>query len=86
MATREIKKVKKDSNDNILGVCNLGSDWSPRKSSEVISDINLGLHSYFVNVGGNKVDVLVKSNGGSEYLTTAPDNYSSNNLDNLPPC
>ncbi|WP_040314180.1 DUF3892 domain-containing protein [Bacteriovorax sp. BAL6_X] len=86
MLSREIKRVQKDTRDNITGVCNAGNYWSPRKASEVISDIKSGSYAYFVKVGGNKVDVLVKSNGGSEYLTTAPDNYSSNNLDNLPPC
>ncbi|EPZ52543.1 PF13031 family protein [Bacteriovorax sp. BAL6_X] len=86
MTFRQITNVQKDINDNIIGVCNSGNYWSPRRATEVISDIKSGNYDYFVNVNGKKVDVLVKSNGGSEYLTTAPDNYSSNNLDNLPPC
>lgn len=51
-----------------------------------IRSIEQGVHSYFVSVGGKRVDVIVATHGGRKYLKTTADGYAPNNLLNLPDC
>jgi hypothetical protein len=55
---------------------------------EAIQQQEAGLHQFYVNVGGQIVWVRVAQHGllGHKYLTTAPDDYSANNLLELPEC
>lgn len=69
-----------------MALCDPGADWSPRSKADVISDIESGAHSYFVDRGGYKVDVGVVEGPYGKYLSTVADPSSKNNLENLPDC
>ena len=45
---RLIKATKKDRNGNIISLCNPGQSWSPRRTQDVVRDINSGRQSYYV--------------------------------------
>ena len=51
-----------------------------------MSNIRTGAQRYYVSVGGREVNVRVGTRNGKDYLTTSPDGYSPNNLDDLPDC
>lgn len=81
--TLQVTKSKKDLDGDITGLCGYG--WNHSKS-EVIGNLRTGLNSYFVSVNGRSVYVRIGTRRGRPYLTTAPDDYSPNNLDNLENC
>lgn len=79
----EVTKSKKDQDGDILGLC--GSTWSDNKQTAV-AKIQRESRAYFVSTNGRTVYVRVGVRNGRNYLTTAPDDYSPNNLDDLPNC
>lgn len=86
MAERRVTRTRKDDDGDITALCNPGNSWSPCKKQRAIRDIELGLHSYYVRVGGAKVDIHVAQGEDGKYLRTDPDETDSNNLDDLPDC
>jgi hypothetical protein len=87
VSRRQVTQSGKDKDGDITALCNPGERWSPRWKAGAIADIESGEHTYFVRIApGKEVDVRVKSRNGRKYLTTAPDETSKNNLDDLPNC
>jgi hypothetical protein len=86
MALREVTRTRKNTDGDILALCNSGKFWSPRQKSSAISDIENGRHSYYVSEGFREVDIHVAEGPGGKYLRTDPDATTSNNLDDLPGC
>jgi hypothetical protein len=86
MAERRVTRTRKDDDGDITALCNTGNYWSPRNKQNAIRDIELGLHSYYVLEGGDKVDIHVVDGPDGKYLRTDPDKTDSNNLDDLPDC
>lgn len=78
-----VTRSKKDRDGDIIGLC--GNGWSHTKA-RVVANMRTASHRYYVLVGGREVDVRVGSRNGSPYLTTSPDGFSPNNLDDLPTC
>ena len=94
MATRhEVKCINKSDRDNpyerilyIGGVNSDGSRWKLAQK-QAIQDIEDGKFSFYVQKGGNEVDVIVAvSSYGNKYLKTEADGEDPNNLLSLPEC
>jgi hypothetical protein len=86
MADRPVTKTGKDRSGNIISLCNDGASWSPRKSADAISDIEYGIHSYYVPWTTGRTEIRVVNGPGGKYLRTDRDATSRNNLDDLPDC
>ena len=86
MADRRVTQTQKNSEGDILGLCNPGESWSPRSKADAISDIDNRVHTYYVNAAGARTDIHVVNDPDGKYLRTDADGSSPNNLDNLPDC
>lgn len=87
MADRQVTATRKDSDGDILALCNAGEIWSPRAKADAISDIDNRIHTYFVrwqDVG--RTEIRVVNGPAGKYLRTDRDNTTRNNLDDLPDC
>ena len=51
-----------------------------------IRKIEMGTDTFYVNVNGREVNVIVAVHSGRKYLKTEADGYAPNNLLNLPEC
>ena len=87
MAKRYVRQASKDSDGDITAICDSGQPWSPRVKADAISDIDNGIHEYWVpwTTGETIIRVVTRSDG-YKYLRTDRDNTTKNNLDDLPPC
>jgi len=54
--------------------------------SDAIKAIDNKQYSFFVNVDGKEVEVIVVKRGSGRYLKTAPDDETKNNLLDLEEC
>ena len=61
-----------------------GEGWTLRVD-EVFTHIRLG-DKFWVAMGGQRVDVIIASYSGREYIKTRPDGDHPNNLLSLPEC
>lgn len=86
MADRPVRKTKKDSDGDILALCNEGSVWSPRKKADAINDIESKIHTYHVPWKSGRTEIRVVNGPNGKYLRTDRDNTERNNLDELPDC
>jgi hypothetical protein len=87
MAVREVVATKKNGDGEITSVCNKHEYWFTRNKSEAISDIESGLHSYYVNVDDKMIRIVVVNDPKKgKYLRTDPDKTTKNNLKTLPDC
>jgi len=87
MAERAVVKSKKNRSGDILALCNPSGYWSPRSKADVIRDIELRIHQYFVPWNdGTKTPIRVVNGSTGKYLRTDKDNTSRNNLNDLPDC
>lgn len=87
MAKRYVYKTGKNSQGDITKLCNDGQVWSPRMKADAITDIDNGIHEYWVpwaNSPETKIRVVNGTTG--KYLRTDRDQTSKNNLDDLPDC
>ncbi len=80
---RRVKATKRDRSGNIIALCNPGQNWSPRRTADVIQDINSWRRSYYVEELPRRRYVRVVD---GHALQTTDDTKSKNNLDNLPIC
>ncbi len=85
MADRRVAETGKDSDGDIIRLCNIGI-WPSVSRDEAIKHIENGVHTYYVNAAGYRTDVHVVKVGFKKYLRTTADKTSKNNLDNLPDC
>ncbi|MDA0797594.1 MAG: DUF3892 domain-containing protein [Chloroflexi bacterium] len=87
MANRLVTQSAKDSDDDIIALCNASASWSPRPTAGAITDIELGLHTYFTQgPGGTKTLLRVVNGTSAKYLRTDSDSTERNNLNDLPDC
>ena len=86
MTDRAVRKTKKDSDGDILALCDSGSTWAHRLKADAIRDIELGLHSYHVQWTNGRTDIHVVQGPTGKYLRTDRDSTSRNNLRDLPDC
>lgn len=86
MADRKVRQSGKHKDGDITSLCNHGESWSPRSKQGAISDIDGGIHRYYVREEGEAAWVTVIAGPRGKYLRTVADTTSRNNLDNLPDC
>jgi len=86
MADRAVRQTKKDSDGDILALCDSGSSWNYRYKADAIRDIELGIHNYFVPWTDGRTAIRVVNGPTGKYLRTDRDSTSRNNLDDLPNC
>jgi len=87
MSERTVTQTRKDSNRNITHLCKPGENWSPKKSSDVIYDIECKIHRYYVpKKSGGRTEIHVVNGSNGKHLRTNPDDIERNNLDELPDC
>lgn len=86
MADRRVTRTDKNDEGDILALCNLSESWSPRDKQDAITDINDGIHTYYVQDTSGHSDIHVVDDPDGPYLRTDPDGSASNNLDELPDC
>jgi hypothetical protein len=93
MATLQVTCITKrgshyDPHERIQGIGGgttlLGGWWHPE--DDAIRNIEKGINSYFVSVGGRTVAVIVAIHNGRKYLKTEADGYRPDNLLSLPEC
>lgn len=82
----QITCIVPDSNDPDERIDSVGGDGWTKSEDVVIAEIDAGEEDYFVEVGGDEVDVMVAERAGRKYLRTDPDHTPVNNLLSLPPC
>jgi hypothetical protein len=80
-----------DPHERIEGVGGSGSTilsggrwYDPEETA--IRNVERDPQSYYVDVGGRSVWVVVATHNGRKYLKTTADTYAPNNLLNLPEC
>lgn len=72
---RKVKSTKRDRSGNIIALCNTGQSWSPRRTTDVLRDINSGRKSYYVQTPGGRRAYLRAISG--VLRTKSDDNLSS---------
>jgi hypothetical protein len=93
MSKHQIRCINKSDRDNpherikaIGGVNPSGTNWKLTQQ-EAIDSIKSGKYSFYVQVNGKPVDVIVaKSRYGNEYIKTEADGEEPNNLLSLMEC
>jgi hypothetical protein len=82
------KREHLNPHERILYVGGINSDGTRWKLSETqaIVAIEAGQYSFYVNVLGRMVDVIVAIHLGRKYLKTVADGYAPNNLLSLDEC
>ncbi len=78
---RKVTATKRDRSGRIIALCNPAETWSPRRSADVVKDIQLNRKSYYVEEAPRRKYVRVISGG---LLQTTSDAKSKNSLDQLP--
>lgn len=87
MADRPVVQTRKDRDGDILALCNPREYWSPRLKHDVINDIEMNIHRYYVPWSDGKSTWIRVVNGpNGKYLRTDRDDTTRNNLDDLPDC
>jgi hypothetical protein len=71
--------------ENVGGVNGDGSRWT-MSESEAITAIKNDTYSFYVNVGGQTVNVIIAYHEGHPYLKTEADGLQPNNLLSLDEC
>jgi hypothetical protein len=79
---RKIVSAKRDRKGNIVALCNPGQKWSPRRTKDVLGDINAGRKSYYVQ--GQSRRSYLRAVAG--LLQTTADEADGNSLARLPGC
>ncbi len=84
---RQVTATRKDTDGDITALCNRFAVWSPRSKANAISDIESGLHEYYVSwAGGIVTNIRVVHGRYGKHLRTDRDSMTRNNLDDLPGC
>ena len=84
---RQVPATRKDTDGDITALCKSFAAWSPRPKADAISDIEDGIHEYYVYwTDGIVTDIHVVNGPYGKYLRTDRDHTTRNNLDDLPGC
>ena len=85
---RYVTHTRKDTDRDIIALCDRGAAWSPVSKAQAISDINSRVHEYLVSLPlmAPVHIIVVRRNDGTQYLRTNPDLTRRNNLEDLPDC
>ena len=91
--SNQVRCINKSDRDNpyerieaIGGVNSDGKNWKLTQQ-EAIQSIETGKYSFYVQMGGKPVDVIVaKSRYGNKYIKTEADGDEPNNLLSLMEC
>ena len=86
MADRAVRKTGKDTDGDITSLCDIGATWSPRYKADAISDIENGVHTYYVPWKSGRTEITVVKGTNGKYLRTVRDGSTGNNLDELDDC
>lgn len=87
MAKRYVSRTGKDRDGIITKLCHPGNAWSPRLKKEAITDIESGLHEYWVNWSTSpETQINVVQGPIGKFLRTDRDSTFRNNLNDLPDC
>ena len=88
MDGRDVYKTRKETDGDILALCNDDESWSPREKASAIFDIELNIHKYFVPLpNGKRTSIeVVDDKAKGRYLRTKRDDTEHNNLNDLPDC
>lgn len=85
MQEREIIKIVKDHEGNIIALRNQYMGWSPVSVNEVIQHIESDLYSYYVKIPDlGKVSLCVEQINQKKILRTDPSKAAKNLLGDLP--
>ncbi|MGN7970196.1 DUF3892 domain-containing protein [Microbacterium sp. 22296] len=84
MADRRITHSRKHRDGDITAIGTPGQFWSPRAQADAISDIELHIHTYFVQWPEKRTEIRVVNGAHGNHLRTDRDNTTRNNLDDLP--
>ena len=84
MALRQVTRTGKDRDGDITALCGV---WGQSSKIRAINEIELRLHTYYVQDNlARRADVHVVNGANGKYLRTDPNSSCSDNLDNLPDC
>ncbi len=86
MADRQVTRSGKNYQGDITSLCNPNELWSPRPKAAAITDIESGVHRYYVQWSEGITWIRVVNGPTGKYLRTDRDSTSRNNLDDLPDC
>jgi hypothetical protein len=86
MADYQVSCIIPDGSDPDRRIDSLGGPaFKTAPIDDVIGWIEGG-HTFWVSVGGYRVNVIIGIRNGRKYLTTEGDGFPPNNLLNLPHC
>jgi hypothetical protein len=86
MADRKVTSISKNGNQDIAALCNSDELWSPKQKDHAILEIEAGLHTYYLLMGGERIDINVVVSPNGKYLRTDPEKTEKNQLLELPLC
>jgi hypothetical protein len=84
MSHRQVITVTIDAAGYVMAVHNDNEQWSPRCTADVILDIELGSHDYYVAWPERHTDIRDASDHGGRYLRTDRHEDEHNDLVDLP--
>lgn len=64
MADRAVRQASKNTEGDILALCDEGASWSPRAKDDAIRDIDNNVHTYYVPWTDGRTEIHV-ANGAS---------------------
>jgi histone H3/H4 len=77
------KADRQNPHERIQNVGGAGFKFS---QPDAIKCIEQRLHSFYVSVGGNTVNVIIATHNGNKYIKTENDGIQPDNLLKLPEC
>ena len=83
---RAVTQSGKDTDGDIIRLCNPHASWSPVSKATAIRDIETKTHTYHVPWTTGRTEIRVVPGPNGKYLRTDRDNTPRNNLDDLPDC
>jgi Protein of unknown function (DUF3892) len=83
VADRRVTATGKDRDGVITKLC---GPWGKVSKAQAIDHIENGDHTYYVQNGTRRTEILVITGVINRYLRTDADRSSADNLDNLPDC
>lgn len=86
MTRRMVTAIRRDSHGYVTLMANPGEDWSPRSSTDVLLDIELGSFVYYVHRPEGGADIDAAHDGGGVYLSARKHHDGPDFLLGLPDC